>query len=157
MKADYIVGWETDKGGIKLPIFKSKSFTKDNVRRFQNCQHKLIKITKTAEMYLRFLTEEMDKSNVIHITQSTRDTFRQQMKKDCGVDYKDDTIKKALKQLVDSGLVIKMGARIDYTVNPANYFKGTDKARKRLLQSLIQHWSNDPVGNSSIKDALGLK
>ena len=157
MKADYIVGWKTDTDGVKLPIYKSKSFIKDNVRRFQNCQHKLIQITKTAEMYLRFLTEEMDNSNVIHITQSTRVTFRQQMKKDCGIDFKDDTIKKALKQLVDAGLVIKMGAKIDYTINPAHFFKGTDKARKKLLQSLIQHWIDDPVGNSNIKDALGLK
>jgi hypothetical protein len=157
IKVSYVAKWLTDKNGKKLPIYKSKSFTEDNVKRYQNCQHKLIKLTKVAEMYLRYLTEHMDKANVVHITKGTRVAFKNHMEKDCGENYKDDTIKKALGQLTKAGLVIKMGARIDYMVNPSHHFKGTNAERKKLLQVLVKEWELNPAGNLNIKIALGLR
>ena len=157
IKVSYIAEWLTYKNGDKLPNYKSKSFTEDNVKRYQNCQHKLIKLTKVAEMFLRYLTEQMDKSNVVHITKATRVSFQNHMQKDCGENYKDDTIKKALGQLTKAGLVIKVGARIDYMVNPSHYFKGTNAERKKLLQVLVKEWEQNPEGNLNIQKALGLK
>lgn len=149
----YVLGAD----GLIMPSIRTKKVKNTYVKRFQNCQHKLFKLTKCAEMLLRFLTEEMDSVNSIHNSKSFRKSFRVHMQKDCGMSYADVTVKKAFKELVDQDLLISWAVKSTYTVNPMYFFCGSEKERIALLQSLMK---DAAAGNfnkgSNLKRAMKL-
>ena len=143
-------------GGVSIPVYKTKRYTKFKTSRYHNCQHKLAKITKCAEMLLRFLTEEMDCDNGVTHTFALRRKFRFHMSKDCGLKYKDDTVKKAFYELVAQDLVVKYASKTDYLVNPKYYYGRSEQKRIALIQQLIR-WAKyqNPV-HQKMLDALGV-
>lgn len=156
LKVRYSTGKVISKEGCNYPEYRFKTYKKDNVKRYMNCQYKLAKLPKVAEMLLRFLCEEMNTANVVYITKQTRESFRHHMSKDCALEYKDDTVKKAIHALVQNELLIKVGSRIDYVVNPIYYFSGSEKDRNKVINQLIKHWEGDRDNNDNIKKALKL-
>lgn len=151
----YVVKYVTSEDGIKEAVFSTKKVKKASVKRYMSDQHKLAQVSKCAEMLLRFLTEEMDLSNNICHSLNLRTNFLQHMKKDCGLEYNDDTVKKAFYSLVKVGLVISYGTKVDYTVNPLHYFKGTEKQRKEVITELLR-LEKKANPKSNLKKALSL-
>jgi hypothetical protein len=160
MKKDYSVASYVNikrlSGGDSIKIPKSKRYTKLKTSRYHNCQHKLAPLTKCAEMLLRFITEEMDNTNGVTHTLMLRIRFRYQMNKNCGLKYKDDTVKKAFYELVTQDLVIKYVGKGDYLVNPKYHFNGSETDRIALIQQLIP-WAKQQVPvHQRMLDALGI-
>lgn len=151
----FVVEYVTDEDGIKEAVHSTKKVKKASVKRYMSNQHKHARLTKCAEMLLRFLTEEMDEANNISHTQMLRTRFRDHMKKDCSLEFTDDTVKKAFYSLVNEGLIIKYGSRLDYTVNPMCYFKGSEEKRVKILTQLLRFARTAP-SSSNVKSALGL-
>lgn len=151
----YVEKYVADEDGISMPVYKTKKTTKSCVQRYMCCQHKLAKLTKCAEMLLRFITEEMDQSNNICHSVQLRRKFGGQMKVSCNLVYVDDTIKKAFYELVNHGLIVSYGIKTDYTVNPLYYFKGSEKSREIIITHLLRKARN-PNPGSNIKQALGI-
>lgn len=151
----YVAGYRKDESGILLPIYKTKTYTKNSVKRYMNCMHKLAKVGRCAVMYIHFLSEEMDGSNGFSHTAQLRSKFIRQIHRSTGTKYTDRTVKHALKELISAGLVITYGRRLDYTVNPLHYFKGSEKERKDLIYSLCIYEQGCTVRNN-IKQAMTL-
>lgn len=126
----------------------------DCVKRYNNCQYLLAKLNKCADMFLMYLTEQMDPINTVHITKRVRQDFLKHMKKNCGVIYEDGTVKKALASLKNSGLILNYGPRIDYTINPFYFFKGPEKERKDLIKNLLHDCATNEYPNSNMNEAL---
>lgn len=121
-----------------------------------NCQHKLIRLTKVANAYLMFLTEQIDyEDNYFSHTVVMRQKFIDHIWQTCQVKWKDSAVKSAFKQLIKQGLIISYGGRIEYTVNPIHFYKGPESERKKLIQSLISQ-ARLTSGKSNIKMCLGL-
>lgn len=149
--------WEyKDVDGIMLPDWKTKKVVIKNVRRYQNCQHKLIRLSRVAYMYMLFLTELMDEEdNFFTHTSKTRTDFINYVNANCQITWTDHAVKKAFGQLVSQGLIISYGKRIDYTVNPIYFYKGDEDERRSLIANLINQ-ANNPSKGSNIKTALAV-
>lgn len=160
MKTDYSVVryhyYEDDGSGYKMDVHSSKRVVKKCTSRYHNCQHKLAPLSKCAEMFLRFLTEKMDKTNTIVNSGHLRNEFIEHMSKDCGLKYANDTIKHAFSELTNQDLLIKYRSRGLYNVNPIYYFNGSERERIDLIQKLIHHAKSNTNINSNIISALGL-
>jgi len=136
----YRSGTKKDVDGFIDVFYKNLKVTKTCTKRYHNSQHKLAKLDKSSEMLLRFITEEMDKSNSILHSHYLRKKFNAHMEKDCGKTYQDDTIKKAFAKLVKVKLLIRYGEKQMYTVNPIHYFNGTESERKKLIGQLLKFY-----------------
>lgn len=151
----YVAGYK-QCGDMRLSDYKRKSFTTRSVTRYGNCTHRLFKLSKCAEMFLLFITEKMDKNtNCITHTKALRTAYISWMQKSCGKRYQDDTVKKAFKEIVTSGLIISYGVRLDYTVNPLHFFRGSEKSRKELIGKLMGEIKNCN-SKSNIKLAMSV-
>jgi hypothetical protein len=160
MKKDYSVVEYVDgvhvSGGVSIPIYKNKRFSKKKTSRISNSQHKLAPIDKCAEMLMRYLQETMDDTNGITHTVAMRRKFRYHMSKDCLLTYEDDTVKKAFYQLVAQDLVIIYSAKTDYVVNPKYFFNGSEQKRIKLLNQLISWAKKQTPVHQGMLDALGI-
>lgn len=142
---------------IAYPSYRSKKVVTSKTVRYHNCQHKLAPLTKCADMLLLFICERMDSDNNIDNTIGFRKKFIYHMKKNCGLKYNDDTVKKAFYQLVKQDLIISYGVRTEYAVNPMYFFNGTDKKRVDLIQKLIYWAKTTPAPpKSNVLKALGV-
>lgn len=151
----FVVGYVSDEDGIKNAVYSTKKVKKVSVKRYMSDQFKLAKVSKCAEMLLRYITEVMDTSNNICHSKMLRTKFIQHMKKDCGLVYTDDTVKKAFYSLVKVGLIISYDTKVDHTVNPLHYFKGTEKQRIEVITGLLRQ-AKKTNSKSNLKQALGL-
>jgi len=144
-------------GGMILSKYVTKKYTSECYKVYYNMQYKIAKLDKCAILLFLFLSEKMDKSNNIVHVKSIRTEFINHSKKNLGIDYKDDTVKKAFAQLVKNDLLIQYDTKIDYTVNPIHVFKESEEKRKSILQSLIKTFNGITKTKSNYKRALGLK
>lgn len=152
----YVEGIKNENG-VKSLIYKKKRVNSSKTVRFKNCQHKLARLTKCADMLLLFICENMDKDNNIDHTSGLRKKFRYHMNKNCSITYSDDTIKKAFYQLVEQDLIISFGVKTEYVVNPLYHFNDTEKKRISLIQQLIYWAKTEPAPkNSNIIRAFGV-
>jgi len=145
------------QNGLKLPEFVTKQYTTKCYKMYYNLQYKIAKLDKCAILLFHFLAERMDNSNNIVHVKSLRTEFINHSNKNLGINYKDETVKKAFAQLVKNDLMIKYDVKSDYTLNPIHVFKGSEEKRIRLLQTLINTINDIPKTKSNYKRALGLK
>lgn len=151
----YSKGFQPDSEGINLPQFGQKKIMTSSVRRYNNSIFKVAKLDKCTNLFLNYLTEEMDSINSVHLTDFIRSKFIDFVKKNCGEVYADSTIKQAITSLKKNGLLIHYGVRVDYTVNPLYFFKGEEKEREKLIKELLYEYSINPT-KGNLKFALGM-
>jgi tRNA/tmRNA/rRNA uracil-C5-methylase (TrmA/RlmC/RlmD family) len=145
-----------NEDGYILPNYKWFKYTvTDSIKRYKNCQHKLLKVSKCANALINYLSENMDSDNSFIHTKKLRDDFRSFISKIAQINYSDATVKRALKELTDASLLIKMGPKSEYRVNPLHFFQGSEKSREELLKELCRK-SETRDFRSNIKEALGL-
>jgi hypothetical protein len=145
-----------DEGGIKIPNWKTKQFSSESYKLYDNVQYKLAKLDKCSTLFFFYLCEQMDPSNNITHTQALREGFIAHARKNLGEPYENETVKKAFSKLVKELLIINYDIRADCTMNPRHVFKGSEEARKELIQKLIKALINLNVTKSNYKKALGL-
>lgn len=138
-----------NSGGERYPLYSYSRVVKNKSSRYHNCQHLLIKLSKCAEMFLRYSTEIMDKENRFVNSVLVRQNFIEHMKKDCATSYKDDTVQSAINEIKAVGLYIKPGIRTVYIVNPLYYFNGVDSNRVKLISKLMQEAKTQPIHKDS--------
>lgn len=143
-------------GGIFQPIWKTKQFSAESYKVYDNVQYKLEKLDKCSTLLFHYLCEQMDFSNNIEHTQALRRDFIAHLKKNLGQSYEDDTVKKAFSKLVKELLIINYDVRSSFTVNPRHVFKGSEEQRKKLIQTLIKSLNKPKGTKSNYKKALGL-
>lgn len=139
--------------------YRTKKVKSSSVKRYMNCEHKLIKLSKCAGSYLRYITEKMDDANTIHHTQMFKAEFNLHMQRSCQKEYKDQTLRSALTELVKQGLLIKYADKIDYTVNPLYFTKGniSKNERSSLIRQLLEKAVKTPKNSkSNIKKAMDI-
>jgi hypothetical protein len=151
----YSYALKTEGDTIK-PLFKTKTYTTKGYKFYENIMYKIAKLDRCSTLLFHFLCEEMDESNTIHSTAAVRSEFIRKFIQIAGLKFKDETVKKALSKLIKAELIIKYGKRIDYTVNPQHVFKGSETARKSLIQKIIYDQRNKNNYKSNYKSALGL-
>ena len=142
---------------VWISSFKTKKFTTNGYKLYNNVNHLLAKVDKCAYLFFHFICEKMDDSNNIVHTSFLRNEFILFTKSNALIDYKDDTVKKAFIKLVKVGLIINYDKRSDFTVNPKHVFKGSEKSRKEIIQGIIYCLKKLPKTCSNYKSALGIK
>jgi hypothetical protein len=145
-----------DDDGILIPNWKTKQFSTESYKVYDNVQYKLAKLDKCATLLFHYLCEQMDCSNNIVHVQALRKGFIAHGKKNLGSSFEDDTVKKAFSKLVKQLLIINYDVKSDFTMNPRHVFKGSEEQRKRLIQTLIKTFNESQVTKSNYKKALGL-
>ena len=101
-----------------------------------------------------YMSEQMDEKNTIHATKFFREKFIRFIHKTCNKKFEDQTVRNALTELVNSDLLISYGGKIDYTVNPLNYYRGTEKSRTKLIYDLLNQVKKISNPKSNIRRAL---
>lgn len=145
-----------EKEGVKKPLFKSKHYTNIGYTLYENVIYKIAKLGKCEVLLFHFLCEKMDMSNNITFSAKTRTAFLDYLKKHTKLTYEDNTVKKAMSNLISVGLIITYGIRIDYTINPQHVFKGSLKERQALIQKLISEQIKSRNKNSNCLEVLGI-
>jgi len=153
----YCYGIE-EEDEVKLPVFKTKRFTKNHVKRYGNHTHKLAKLDKCSYLLINYLADYCNESsNEVFNTIKERKKFIEFCSKNCSINYKDCTVKKSFLKLLDVGLLLKFGPRISYIVNPVYFFGGTETNRRKILQQILYYYTQaDAKVKNRLKKALGL-
>jgi hypothetical protein len=146
-----------NQGGNLLPKYVSKNYRNDGYKFYENIQHRLAKLNKAEYLFFHFICEKMDESNNIVHTKHLRQEFLVHASKNLGLNYKDETIKKAFAKLVKVGLIINYDVKSDYTVNPSHVFKSSEKRRSGIIQTIINQMIKMKNTKSNFKSALGIK
>jgi hypothetical protein len=145
-----------DDDGILIPNWKTKQFSTESYKVYDNVQYKLAKLDKCATLLFHYLCEQMDSSNNIVHVQALRKGFIAHANKNLGHPFEDDTVKKAFSKLVKQLLIINYDVKSDFTINPRHVFKGSEEQRKKLIQTLIKTFNKSQFTKSNYKKALGL-
>jgi hypothetical protein len=143
-------------GDVLITKYRSHVFTSEHIKIFSNTQYKLAMLDKATCLFFLFICEKMDDSNNIVHTQALRSKFIIHAKKNLGLVYQDETLKKAFSKLVKVGLIINYDKKSDFTVNPRHAFKGNELERKKFMQMLIYECKKLKNTRSNYKMALGL-
>ena len=158
-KITYINGVRTKDGVKEIPGRTTRFEEVSGVVRYNNCSHKLMKLSKVESLLLHFLSEQMDEdSNAVHHSPYIRGEFNVLMKRSCGITYSDATIKKAFIKLKKLDLLISLGRRGYYYINPIHFRarSGSEKQRQRIIDEIrIQYFVN-PNSKSNVKRAFGI-
>lgn len=152
-------GFVKDKDGISLPSYKTLKFTLNHTNRYDNHSHHLARLSKASTMLLNYLVDHADyHDNTVYNTKKERQNLIEFMKKNCGVDMMDDTVKKAFSPLVKEGFLLKYDARALYYINPKYSYRGDEENRRKLLQQLCSHAAkaNGSIG-IQLRKSLGFK
>lgn len=145
-------------GGILIPKFKNLRFLKGNTKRYDNHTHLLAKLTPSAALLLNYLVDHAEiYDNSVNSNASERLRFINFLKKNCGMEMKDETVKKAFSKLHSVGFLLKMKTKGSFIVNPKYFYKGPEKNRKRILQDLCTHaFQTKGKEGQHLKKSLGI-
>jgi len=144
----YIKGYKQE-GDIKYPEYDYKTVTINHTKRYHNCLMLLAGLTGCARDLLDYLTENMDKDNMVANTKATREKFIETIsnltiKEIPPTNYKDDTVSKAFQRLADKGLLVSKG-RSSYQVDPTFFMKNDDSRRSILLKLIFEEGSETKI------------
>lgn len=154
-KITFISGY-TLSSGVKIPHRVTKLESCMSVRRFNNCSHKLNKLSPVSFLLIHYLTEEMSsQENSVSNTKSTRDKFLRWVKQSCNRTFTDSSVQKGFIQLKKQDLIISF-SRGDYNVNPLHFCRCNLKARKGMVMDLCVKHFKDPKQGSNLKRAFGI-
>lgn len=134
LRIEYVDGFVLNDNGDMAPAYKEELLTMSCVRRYYNCMYLLVGLSPSARNLMDYLTEEMNKDNIVYNNTLTRTNFINFIK---GITsrpgmtpliYKDQTVKEAFAQLSKVGL-IKTLSRGIFKVDPRFFFKREEKER----------------------------
>lgn len=129
----------------------SCSYPLNGVISFNNHIHKLVKLTPVANCFLIYLSQIMDSAtNEFHNDASTRMHFIELMNKNCGKDYKDNTVYRSISKLKKLGYIIKRNDAKRHIINPLYFYRGTMKEREKLFRELLHEATDPRKGNKEI-------
>lgn len=133
----FVEDWQVvNEGGATtiFPEYGSKDITRSHTKRYHNCLYLLAGLSSCARDVMDFVTEQMDEQNMISTNSYLRGKFREFIAKTTGgrVDYCDSSVKKAIRVLVEKGLIIPV-KRGYSRVNPSYFWKNDETGR---LQSI---------------------
>jgi hypothetical protein len=153
------VKWKVyvNENGIKVVNFRTKSFTTDCYKLYNNTSYKFAKLDMTAILLFHYICENMDDSNNIVHTCALRREYIAHSKKNLGRNVKDETVKKAFIKLVKVGLLINYDVKSDFTVNPRHVSKSSEEIRRSLINTLLRKMALTSVTKSNFKRALGIE
>ena len=150
-------GYKQGKDGIWEPFWVNIKFTKNHVRRYNNHSHRTAKLTPCAKLLLDFICEEANShDNTVFNALSERKRFIDFCKKNCKIQYKDETVKKAYYNLRDNHLLLSYTGKGVFTLNPRYLFIGSEKARRELMQEACS-FASEMIGSKGVlmRTALG--
>ena len=89
-----------------LPIFKTKKFPVECIKKYNNVMHIESKLSDCAKSLIGYLCQSMDaEDNFITHNIIMRDSFIKFMKKNCNKKYTHETVKKAMSELSSNDLL----------------------------------------------------
>lgn len=152
---DYIDGHYFNEDGTVMPTIKSEAIVMNSVKRYYNCIYLLAGLRPATRNLMDFLTEEMDKDNIVYNNQIWRSKFIFFMKEitskfgenEKTIIYTDQTVKDSFAQLTKTGLINPI-ARGMFKVNPKYFF--IDEDNKRLTQIKMELEFNSTSTNFNI-------
>ena len=136
--------------GYKLDVdedgFKQKSWNKkyeyvaqSSTKRYYNCLYLLCRLSPCARNLVDYMSEVMDKDNMVNTSAPDRKMFIEFMAKITrdAVTYSDSAIKKALQELKAKNLIIPkyVGRAL---VNPLYFFSESDAKRMNMIKLTIK-------------------
>lgn len=154
----FLVGYKEDEDKDKLPDWRTKRFTVEHVKRYNNHSHRMKGLSDCAFKLIGYLAEgcSIHNNTVINII-SEREKFISHYRKSCGGKYKDDTVKKAYSELVEHYLLIKFDKKSIYVVSPVYHHTGEEELRRKSLQELcVYAYSNNTKNHIRARKALGI-
>ncbi len=98
--------------------------------------HKIYaKLSPIARIVLDHVCEKMDKKNFIKNDKKFKASLKRKFK---NKKYADNSINRAFRELYDAALLDDTGRRGIYQVNPLFLWKGSEKARMKLLREILE-------------------
>ena len=111
----------------------------DCVRRYYTSLHISEKLSRAERIMLEFITEKMDKRNIIMNNAQTHRKFNKLAKKLGLRPYSKSTIHKCFSSLAKQTLIYKVnGKRGMYKVNPLYYYKGSEEDRESDIRKMLE-------------------
>lgn len=138
-----------DSEGIKIPKYNTRQYVTSHTKRYHNCLYLLAGITGCARNLIDYLAQVMDKNNMIYSNSTARKSFINEMKRG-SVEYKDDTVKKAFKELKDKNFLLP-DAIGSYQVNPKYFMKNNDDKRAELIKVILDFDPNKVEENINVE------
>lgn len=158
LKVKYIKGYRMEHG-VKYPVYDYINTITSHTKRYHNCLYLLAGLNGCARDLLDYLTENMDKDNLVTNSRQYRENFISTIKhltsnlvddNNIPIDptiYKDDTVNKAFQRLAESripinntkeqSLIIPIG-RGTYMVNPMFFSKNNDDRREHIIRLVFE-------------------
>jgi hypothetical protein len=122
---------------IKIPT--------DHTKRYYGSLVLLMRLSRSARIFLDFITEEMDEKNYITNSIQTRTKFNAIFTRAGQKAFSDKTIHRCFASLLAVELVRKSKGRGLYQVNPSYYFKGTEIDRKKAIREQLEEINRIPI------------
>ena len=137
-KITYVSGVSTHDG-INWPVHEDISVSMRYVMRFGKSLALTAVLTKTENLFLMFLTEEMGDDNLFKYSAELRKRFNLYMSSllDKDQPFSERTMKNCLEKLKEEQALISTGKRGWYYVNPL-YFAKCLIERDRLIKKLAE-------------------
>lgn len=105
----------------------------------------MMRLSKSENVLLHFITEEMDESNFVTNSFQIRDKFNALLRKIGQEEYSDSTIHRCFSNLVKSNLISKVKGRGLYQVSPVFFFKGSEEQRAKVLRRILEAINKEPI------------
>lgn len=128
---------ERDREGneYKVPVTNYYTVTNMCTKKYHNCLYILMSMDGCPRNLIEYLAEKMDENNIVYNTKEARQEFINFIEyiSKGQMTYSDNTVKKAIMQLSNKGLLINKG-KSRHQVNPEYLFKGEEQKRITLIQ-----------------------
>ncbi|UJP64014.1 hypothetical protein [Mongoliitalea daihaiensis] len=137
-KITYVSGVSTHDG-INWPMREDITVSMRYVMRFGRSLALTAVLTKTENLFLMFLTEEMGEDNLFKYSAELREKFTLYMSSVLNKEqpFSERTMKNCLERLKEEKALISAGKRGWYYVNPI-YFAKCLNERERLIKKLAE-------------------
>lgn len=145
---DYINGHRIENG-ILVPVTGRKEIKMPATKRFHNCLHILLGLSKCQRLLMDWLAEEMDDDNMIvhdeHMRRKFINFIASIQVEGKVLKYEDQTVANAFNDIVKRQDLLKKLAKSRYRLNPEYYWRGSDKDRIDAIMMMIEF--NEGKGN----------
>jgi hypothetical protein len=129
---------------INYPLYEHFEIPMTTVYRHGSSLSILARLTHSQRVFMDYLTEVMDKGNLVIHNEKIRSDFIFYMEKiDCG-SYSHSYLRNIFQALFGYGLLVKGEKRAYWYVNPF-YFSKNAESREKLLKYLISTKKLKPI------------
>lgn len=131
--------------GLELLRHTSVVIEGEYTKRYHNSLPVLMQLTRAENIFLYFITEEMDDDNYISNTIQIRDRFNALLTKIGQPTYSETTIHRCFANLTKRCLLVQQKGRGLYQVSPVFFFKGSEEQRAKVLRKQLEYINKEPI------------